>query len=137
MYTTQLIFHGAVILLVGLLCGAPLGSAVVRGKPEETVRAWRVAHSSLVTGGVLLLALAGIVARLQLGALPLALLVWAFVGSSYGFALVLPLGAHYGHRGLTAAPPFINRVLYIGNIIGATGLLVGTVVLLWAAYRAL
>lgn len=137
MYTTQLIFHGAVILLVGLLCGAPLGSAVVRGKPEETVRAWRVAHSSLVTGGVLLLALAGIVARLQLGALPLALLVWAFVGSSYGFALVLPLGAHYGHRGLTAAPPFINRVLYIGNLIGATGLLVGTVVLLWAAYRAL
>lgn len=137
MYTTQLIFHGAVILLVGLLCGAPLGSAVVRGKPEETVRAWRVAHSSLVMGGVLLLALAGIVARLQLGALPLALLVWAFVGSSYGFALVLPLGAHYGHRGLTAAPPFINRVLYIGNIIGATGLLVGTVVLLWAAYRAL
>src|SRR5688572_17853042 len=116
MYTTHLIFHGAVILLVGLVCGAPLGSAVMHGKPEETVRAWRVAHSSLVMGGVLLLALAGIVAKLQLGALPLALLVWAFVGSSYGFALVLPLGAYYGHRGLTPAPPFINRVLYIGNI---------------------
>jgi hypothetical protein len=137
MYTTQLIFHGAVILLVGLLCGAPLGSAVARGKPEETLRAWRVAHSSLVMGGVLLLALAGIVAKLQLGALPLALLVWAFVGSSYGFALVLPLGAHYGQRGLTAAPPFMNRVVYAGNIIGAGGLLVGTLVLLWGAYAAL
>jgi hypothetical protein len=67
----------------------------------------------------------------------LGLLVWAFVGSSYGFAVVLPLGAHYGHRGLTAAPPFLNRLVYVGNIIGATGLLVGTVVLLWGAYGAL
>jgi hypothetical protein len=137
MYTTQLVFHGAVVLLVGLLCGAPLGSAVVRGKPEETVRAWRVAHSSLVMGGILLLALAGVVARLQLSGVVLGLLVWAFVGSSYGFAVVLPLGAHYGHRGLTAAPPFLNRLVYVGNIIGATGLLAGTVVLLWGAYGAL
>ena len=137
MYTTQLIFHGAVILLVGLLCGASLGSAVVRGKPEETVRAWRVAHSSLVMGGVLLLALAGIVAELQLSAVALAVLVWAFVGSSYGFAVVLALGAHYGHRGLTAAAPLLNRLLYVANLIGAAGLLLGAVLLLWAAYRAL
>lgn len=86
-YTKQLILHGGVILLVGLLCGAPLGSAVVRGKPEETIRAWRVAHSSLVMGGILLLALAGIVAQL--------------------------------------------------HTIGAVGLLVGTIVLLWGAYAAL
>jgi len=46
-HAKQLIFHGGVILLAGLLCGAPLGSAVVRRKSEETVRAWRVAHSSL------------------------------------------------------------------------------------------
>ena len=102
-HTKQLIFHGGVILLVGLLCGAPLGSAVVRGKPEATIRAWRVAHSSLVMGGILLLALAGILGQLQLSAWALALLVWAFVASSYGFAIVLPLGAHYGHRGLPSS----------------------------------
>ena len=92
--TKQLIFHGGVILVVGLLCGAPLGSAVVRGKPEETIRARRVAHSSLVMGGILLLALAGIVAQLQLSAWALGLMVWSFVASGYGFAVVLPLGAH-------------------------------------------
>jgi len=136
-HTKQLIFHGGLILLVGLLCGAPLGSAVVRDKPEGTVRAWRVAHSSLVIGGVMLLALAGIVSQLQLNAFALALLVWAFVASSYGFAVVLPLAALYGHRGLTSAPPFMNRLIYLGNMLGAGGMLVGTVVLLWGAYGAL
>ena len=135
--TKLLILHGGIILLIGLLCGAPLGSAVVRRKSEETVRAWRVAHSSLVMGGVLLLAVAGVISHLKLGAFGLALLVWAFVVSSYGFALVLPLAAHYGHRGLISEPPLLNRVLYFGNVLGAAGLLLGTIVLLWGAYGAL
>jgi hypothetical protein len=92
MYTTQLIFHGAVILLVGLLCGAPLGSAVVRGKPEETVRAWRVAHSNRETPN---------------GRAPWR--CWSGRSSAR----------------VTALRSFINRVLYIGNIIGATGVVPG------------
>ena len=135
-HSNQLIFHGAVILLVGFLCGAPLGSAAVRGK-EEAVRAWRVAHSSLIMGGVLLLALAGAVSHLKLSPFALTLLVWAFVVSSYVFAVVLPLAAHYGHRGLTSAPPFLNRILYLGNMVGAGGLLLGAIVFLWGAYGAL
>jgi hypothetical protein len=137
MVTKQLILHGAVVLLIGLLCGAPLGSAVVHGKSEETVRAWRVAHSSLVMGGILLLAVAGIADRLSLGALGQQMLVWPLVISSYGFAVVLPVAAHYGHRGLAPAPPFLNRALYVGNMLGAGGLIIGTVVLLWGAYGAL
>lgn len=136
-HAKQLVLHGGVILLLGLLCGAPLGSAIVRKKAEETVRAWRVAHSSLVIGGVLLLALAGILSHLQLGAFALGLLVWVVVASSYAFAVVLPLAALYGLRGLTSAPPLLNRVLYYGNMVGAGGLLLGTVVLLWGAYAAL
>ena len=136
-HAKQLIFHGGVILLAGLLCGAPLGSAVVRRKSEETVRAWRVAHSSLVMGGVLLLALGGVIAHLHLNTFALALLVWAFVSSSYVFAVVLPLAAYCGHRGLSSTPPLMNRVLYFGNIVGAAGMLVGTIVLLWGSYAAL
>jgi hypothetical protein len=136
-HANQLVLHGSVILLAGLLCGAPLGSAVVRRKSEEAVRAWRVAHSSLVMGGVLLLALSSVVARLHLSAFTLALLVWAFVASSYVFAVVLPTAAYFGHRGLSSTPPPMNRVLYFGNIVGAAGMLVGTIVLLWGAYAAL
>src|SRR5687767_6500851 len=136
-YTKQLIFHGAVVLLIGLLCGAPLGSAVVRAKSEEAIRGWRVAHSSLVMGGILLLAVAGIAERLRLDAFAQHLLVWPLVISSYGFAVVLPLAAHYGHRGLTPARPFLNRAIYVGNMIGAARLIIGTIVLLWGAYGSL
>jgi hypothetical protein len=136
-YTQQLILHGAIVLLIGLFCGAPLGSAIVRAKAEERVRGWRVAHSSLVMGGVLLLAVAGITDHLRLGALAQHLLFWSLVVSSYSFAVVLPLAAHYGQRGLTPAGPFLNRAIYVGNMAGATGLIVGTVVLLWGAYGAL
>lgn len=132
-----LIFHGAVILFIGLLCGAPLGSAAVRSKSEEKVRAWRVAHSSLIMGGILLLAIAGISAHVRLSAFASAVLVWALVASSYAFAVVLPLAARYGHRGLSFAPPLLNRAIYCGNMAGAGGLLVGTGMLLWGAYGSL
>jgi hypothetical protein len=135
--TKQLILHGGVILLLGLLSGVPFGRAIVHVKSEAAVRAWRVAHSGLSMGGVLLLALALVVPQLQLGASALALLVWAFVASGYAFAVALPLGAHYGHRGLTCAPPFLNRVVYFANMIGVVGSLVGTLTLLWGAYAAL
>ncbi len=136
-HATQLTLHGSVILLAGLLCGAPLGSAVARGKSEDTVRAWRVAHSSLVMGGILLLAVAGIFQHLTLGAWASALLVWAFVAASYVFAVVLPFGAYYGYRGLKYQPPLANRIMYVGNMAEAIGLLIGTVVLLAGAHAAL
>ena len=88
-------------------------------------------------GGILLLAVAGIVDQLRLGAFAQHLLVWSLVIASYGFAIVLPLSAHSGHRGLTPAGPFLNRAIYTGNMMGAAGLFVGNLVLLWGAYRAL
>jgi hypothetical protein len=132
-HTRQLILHGGIVLLVGLLSGAGLGSAISRDRSEAALRAWRVAHSGIVMGGVLLLALAPVMPHLRLGAAALTTLVWSFVSSSYAFAIVLPLGAHYGHRGLSPAPPFLNRVVYAGNIIGAAGSLVGTLLLVWGA----
>src|SRR5687768_4129037 len=68
--TKQLILHGGVILLLGLLSGVPFGRAIVHVKSEAAVRAWRVAHSGLSMGGVLLLAL--VMPQLQLGAPALA-----------------------------------------------------------------
>lgn len=136
-HTKQLIFHGAVVLLVGLLCGVPMGRSIVRGRAESVVRAWRVAHSSLVLGGVLLLALGGVVTYLSLSPPALAMLVWAFIASSYAFSIVLPLGAHYGYRGLISEPPLFNRVVHFGNLLGVVGFLVGTLLLLWGAYAAL
>ena len=132
-----LIFHGSVILLVGLLCGAPFGRAIVRGAPEATVRAWRVAHAGVAVGGILLLALIAAVPQLQLSATAILVLVWSFIASGYGFALALPLGAYSGYRGLKLEPPLVNRVVYFGNMVSVIGSLVGVVLLLVGAYAAL
>lgn len=43
----QLTLHGAIVLLIGLLTGIPYGHAITRKPDENTVRAWRVAHSGL------------------------------------------------------------------------------------------
>jgi hypothetical protein len=133
----HLIFHGSVILFIGLICGAPFGRAIVRGESEATVRAWRAAHAGVVMGGVLLLALAAVVLQLRLSTIAVSVLVWSFIASGYGFALALPVGAYYGYRGLKSEPPFINRVIYFGNIVGVVGSLVGAVLLMVGAYAAL
>ena len=137
MMTRQLILHGGIILLAGLLCGAPFGSAVIRGKSEATVRAWRVAHSGIVMGGIMLLVIGLVLPHLQLGDSGRELLIVSFVASGYGFTIALPLGAQYGHRGLTSESPLVNRLVYAGNMIGAAGSLVGTLMLIWGAYAAL
>src|SRR5258705_11224117 len=97
--TKQLILHGAVVLLIGFACGAPMGRSIVRGRPEAVVRAWRVAHSSLVAGGVMLLAGAGVTAHLKLAGCGLSLMPMSFIASSFTFALALPLVGHAGFIG--------------------------------------
>jgi hypothetical protein len=136
-HVKQLVFHGAVILLIGFLCGAPLGSAIVRKKPEETIRAWRVAHTSLVAGGMLLLVVAAIVDRLWMDAWSMVAMVCAFVAGGYAFVISLPLAAWSGYRGLAPAAPALNRVIYAGNVLGTLALLVGAVLLAWGAYSGL
>ncbi len=79
-----LLLHGGIILLAGLLCGIPLGRAIVRGSPDGSIRAWRVAHSGLSMGAVLLVAVAGVVSLVELSPMWNWVLVWSFVASGYG-----------------------------------------------------
>jgi hypothetical protein len=136
-HVKHLVFHGAVILLIGFLCGAPLGRAIVRKKPEETVRAWRVAHTSLVGGGMLLLVLAATVSRLMMDLWSMVAMVAAFVVGGYAFVVSLPLSAWSGQRGLSAAAPVLNRVVYAFNVVGVLALLAGGALLVMGAYEAL
>jgi hypothetical protein len=67
-YSRQLVFHGAVVLLIGLLCGAPYGRAVNRKAPEHIVHSWRVAHASIPLGAALMFGVAAVLSDLQGGA---------------------------------------------------------------------
>lgn len=56
----HLIFHGAVVLLFGLLLGAPYARAIKREAAAHIVNSWRVAHLSLPIGAVLMFAVAAV-----------------------------------------------------------------------------
>jgi hypothetical protein len=132
-----LVLNGAVVLLVGLLSGAPMGSAINKRKGEDIVRGWRVAHSGLVMGGIMLLGIASIIPKLALSEGAAATLALAFFVSSVGFTVALPLGAWKQHRGLKPKPSGINTLVYLGNIVGAWGSVIGTLIVIVGAWNGL
>ncbi len=137
MQAKYLIFSSAIILLVGLLAGAPYARAINNNAPAHSVNAWRVAHASLPMGATLGLAMAAILSSLSVGSLCKSLIVWPFIAASAGFCFALPLGAMVGQRGLTRSAPFTNQVVYAGNIVGALGSLISAAGLLYAAFVSL
>lgn len=113
-----------------------MGRAVNRGADPSTVNAWRVAHSGLVMGAVLLLSVSAVLPKIALSPFWEAFLAWSFIASAYGFIVALPYGAAIGERGLRDVAGR-GRVVYVGNVIGAAGSLAGGFVLTAGSFRAL
>jgi hypothetical protein len=132
-----LVLHSTVVLLVGLILGAPYGSAINQKAPERVVQAWRLVHGTLPMGASIGLAVAAVLSSLRVGATMKWLLAWSWIVSNYSFTLSLTVAAIVGHRGLTMDRPLANRVVFVGNTIGAGTSLAGALVLLYAAYISL
>lgn len=133
----HLALHGAVLLLIGLLCGAPYAWAIKAERPAQTIHAWRVAHASLPIGATLMLAVAALLPLLH-AAPGLALAIAAaLIVSGYAFAFALPLGASRGHRGLAAGGPLLAQLVYAGNLIGALASLLAAALLVVACALAI
>lgn len=133
----HLLFHAAVILLIGLFAGIPYGKAILGKKPESLIHAWRVAHGALTLGAALMVALATVISPLQVSLLAKQALVVAFIVSGYGFAFALTVGPLVGARGLNSKGPISAKAVYAGNLAGVIGSLVGSFVLLYAAFVSL
>ncbi len=133
----QLLLHGSIVLLVGLLSGAGFAEAITGAQGEHAERAWRVAHTGLSLGGALFIAIAMALPTLVLSERVVSLLTWSLVASGYGFAVALPFGAAIGMRGLEPVGPASNLVVFIGNTIGSFGSLVGVLLFAWGALRSL
>jgi hypothetical protein len=131
----SLMIHGSIILLIGLLSGIPFWVAIIRNKGDATVRAWRVAHTTLIACGLILFAVAMITPYLALSAGLRALLVWALVVSGYSFVFALVVGAGTGRRALTPEHTGFSTLLFLGHMIGAVGAIVGTCVVLFGLLR--
>jgi hypothetical protein len=89
----QLVLHGAIVLLLGYLCGFPLYSGIVENSGNADVHFWRVAHSGLVAGGVWSIATGAVVRHLSLSVRGISALVWSVVLANYGFLLNGVVGA--------------------------------------------
>ena len=133
----QILLHGLVVLLVGLLCGIPYGRAITHDWGEEAVRAWRFAHFGLVVAGMWLMVVAGVSHLLVLTTRRIALLVYSVVTSAYGFTVALVVAAVGGVRGLELAGPALNVIAFLANSVAAFASLVAVGVMLLGTLVAL
>lgn len=133
----HILLHGLIVFLAGLLCGVPFGRAVTHGWGDEAVRAWRLAHFSLVVGGVWLMAVAASSSLLVLSHRGMALLRYSAVTAGYGFTVALVVSAIAGVRGLEPAGPLPNIVAFCANISASAASLVWVVVSIVGVVRAL
>jgi hypothetical protein len=133
----QILLHGLIVLLVGLLCGIPYGRAINHDWGAEAVRGWRVAHFGLVVGGLSLMVVAGVAHLLVLTRRSVALLVYSVVTSAYGFTLALVVAAVGGVRGLNLAGPSLNVIAFLANLGAALASLVWVAVMLLGTIAAL
>ncbi len=132
-----LLFHGSIVLLVGLLCGMPYGIAITRKQGDEVIRAWKLAHGALSLGGTTMIAMAAILSSLQVAEMIQWLLAAALITSGYGFCFALTLEPFVGDRGLFWTGVWSNKVVFIGNVIGALSSLIGSIALVYASYVSL
>ena len=133
----HLVFHGAVVLLFGLLLGAPYARAIKRDAAAHIVNSWRVAHLSLPVGATLMLAVAALLPLLAVAAQVKWIIALALIVSAYGFCVSTPLAAITGQRGLSSGGVGLGKLVYLGNLVGAWGSVVAAVALLYAAFVSL
>ena len=133
--TAYLLFNGSIVIMVGLVLGFPLRSAII--KKNGDMNAWRVAHSVLLMDGLLMLVVGLTLPYLSLDKRAIWLLVWSLVAAGYAFMVTFTVGAWKGIRGLTMKPFGLNTILFAAHVIGAFGSLVGIAVAMFGYVKAI
>lgn len=125
----RMVFHGAVVVMLGLLAGFP-HAFVLTGQIAGEERAWRMAHLEGLLNGFVVLIAAAVADWLALSPRQYGWLVWSLVVAAYGNVVASVLGATFGVRGLALVPPVANIVMNllfwvaIGGILAGVGLLI-------------
>lgn len=132
-----LVFHGTIILLIGLLCGAPYGRAINGRAAAHIVHSWRVAHLSLPIGAILMFAVAPLLASFAVVGQIKQLIANLLIVSGYSFCFALPLAAMVGERGLSHRGPLKAKAVFVGNVVGAVTSLLASLALVYAAFESL
>jgi hypothetical protein len=131
----RLIFHGAVVLLAGLLCGYPTVVESLGG--DESVRLWHTAHEALIMMGVWMLAASSVLPALVLARREAAGLVWSLIGMGYGFMTALVIGGITGKTSFTPNATVAGMIAFFASAIGILGALLAAALTLMGARAAL
>jgi len=131
-----LLFHGGIVILIGLISGLIYWQTIIRNKRPEVIRGWRIAHVFLVMEGMFIVIVGLSVPHLVLSGLAVRALVWVIISSGYGFAWAFVGGAWKGNRGLTPKPYGLNTILFLGHFVGAGGSLIGIAMLIYGFFKA-
>jgi hypothetical protein len=137
LFDKYLIFHGAIIILIGLFSGLIYWQTIIRNKRPEVIRGWRIAHLFLVIEGMFIVIVGLGIPYLALGGLSVRVLVWTLASSGYGFAWAFIGGAWKGYRGLTPKPYGLNTFLFLGHFVGAGGSLIGIAMVIYGSVKAI
>jgi len=108
----SLIFHGAIVIILGLLAGFPY-ALVLQGQMAGEPRAWSMAHLEGVLNGLLCLGAAGAFGKLALSAGQMRTMTWSFILMAYGNVVAAVIGAVTGQRGLEFGGPTSNLIVFM------------------------
>ena len=131
----RVIFHGAVVVLLGLAAGFPF-AFVILGTMAGDQRAWRMAHLEGVLNGVVMFAVTAVSGRLALSGGLQTLLAWCLVVTGYGNVVASILAASLGVRGLEAGGSVGNTVVYVLFVVAVVTITVAMALLAFGARRS-
>jgi hypothetical protein len=129
----RLVLHGAIILLVGLLCGLP---SVVE-EAGGSGRAWQAAHAALLILGVWLTAAAAILPLLELPRREREALLLSLTGGGYAFMTAVLIQAATGVRAISPDVGGISLVAFAANLLAVLGTFLAASLTIMGAWNAL
>ncbi|HST08009.1 MAG TPA: hypothetical protein VLJ83_07540 [Gemmatimonadaceae bacterium] len=129
----RLVFHGAIVVLIGLLAGLPTTVEVINGSE----RFWHTAHEALIMIGIFLLAASSVVPALVLERRERSFLIWSFITMGYGFVVALIIGGVAGANAFEPGDSPAKFTAFVAAIVGIAAAFLATGLTLMGARAAL
>ncbi len=133
---TRLAFHGALVLLAGMIAGMPYGIAIVEQWGDAPIAAWKLAHQEGLLNGILMLVFAALLFQLSLGKRVSGTIFWSLLICGYGNILGSIIAAASGYRGIMPTGPLLNWLVFIPFNAAVIAAFVAVLAFLVGCYRA-
>src|ERR1051325_8820109 len=130
----RLVFHGAVVLMVGVLSGLPTVGESING---DAVRAGDTEPGALIMMGSWLLVMASVVPVLVLARREATVLFGALLAMGYGFIVALVLGGAIGVSPFEPGRTPAAFTAFVAAVIGIGGAVISAALTIMGARAAL